>query len=241
MSSCLTSKHRKEKSVNTHILALTHSYRLPPCSCCVCLGRKSGVLREGFMKEEACYGEQSQAEGRCEKRPGGNLGKLRAAEQASRDPHGLSGPPSTSLCSSDFHPQPSPAPGPSSVCALVHQRPLGPAPASPVAPVWCVHCPAGVPPVEPPVLLTLPLLQPSLPLTGLTLAASTSPAPCPVRRPLCAPAGSAASSSPFCPTAPAAPARAGMAHMRSCGPKGEWLLLSLLAPFPSTVPMSPKF
>lgn len=63
MSPRLTSKLPKEKCVNTHILALTPSYRLPPCSCCVWLGRRSGVLREGFMKEEACYGEGSQAEG----------------------------------------------------------------------------------------------------------------------------------------------------------------------------------
>lgn len=63
MSSCLTSKPPKENCVNTLMLALTHSYSLPPCSCCVWLGRRIGVLREGSRKEEACYGEGSQAEG----------------------------------------------------------------------------------------------------------------------------------------------------------------------------------
>lgn len=99
----------------------------------VWLGRQTRGLREGFMKEEARDGRGSQR-GRCERRPGGELGKCRPVEQTSRDP----GPP-LPLCAPLTSIQPSFFPClrfPPSVCVLVHQAPLGPALISPAAPVW---------------------------------------------------------------------------------------------------------
>lgn len=190
-------------------------------------------------------GKEARQRGWCERRPGGNLGKLRAIEQTSRDPHRLPGFPSTSPCSYDFYPQPSPRSRPFlCLCPCAPETPLGPALTSPIAPAGRPCFPGTCLPDGAALLLTVLLLQPSLPphWTHTSCLHLSCSLPCAAA---CAPIGSSVLE-PFLPESTCSsylrrahalgrPARAGAAQT------GNWLLLPFPTPFPSTGPMSPKF